>query len=179
MGAEEGVPTGWQHMDGVTERSGWGGTPTGWGMVDGYGGRLKGLCQKSTSGFRERHRPPPPPTLCPLIRKIPWLGPGKAGLQGNRKPRCRSGDRGASCPTPTPFLPATCIPSPAVPTDLVRGMAFRREPGSFSGPGRPWRSNSDCGGRGAHMEVLGPWDSQFPTQPHHPFPKPQIRHPMR
>lgn len=31
----------------------------------------------------------------------------------------------------------------------MRGIPFRSEPGSFSGPGRPWRSNNDCGsGRG-------------------------------
>lgn len=57
-------------------------------------------------------------------------------------------------------------PSPAVPTDLVRGIPFRREPGSFSGPGRPWRSNNDCGSRGGHMEAPGHQAPRCP--PPHP-----------
>lgn len=59
-------------------------------------------------------------------------------------------------PNPEAAHPSPAIPtpkrslSPAIPTDLVRGIPFRREPGSFSGPGRPWRSNNDCGVREEH-----------------------------
>lgn len=63
-------------------------------------------------------------------------------------------EMGSSNPESTHPNPAIPNPkqslSPAVPTDLVRGIPFRREPGSFSGPGRPWRSNNDCGVREEH-----------------------------
>lgn len=61
--------------------------------------------------------------------------------------------------------------SPAVPTDLVRGIPFRKEPGSFSGPGRPWRSNNDCGGQGG--EYGGSRALGGPSPP----PKPEVKYP--
>ena len=81
--------------------------------------------------------------------------------------------------SPHPVLQPHAAPSPAVPTDLVRGIPFRREPGSFSGPGRPWRSNSDCEswrGQG-YMEVLEHWVPSSPSSPTHPPPKPEVRPP--
>lgn len=57
--------------------------------------------------------------------------------------------------------------SPAIPTDLVRGIPFRREPGSFSGPGRPWRSNNDCGGQGGTWKFQGTGALSFPSSPTH------------
>lgn len=41
------------------------------------------------------------------------------------------------------------------PTDLVRGIPFRKEPGSFSGPGRPWRSNNELISAGVILRLVG------------------------
>lgn len=93
-------------------------------------------------------------------------------------------EMGSSNPESTHPSPAIPNPkqslSPAVPTDLVRGIPFRREPGSFSGPGRPWRSNSDCGVREEQGEFQGTGTPSSPSSPTHPKldqTPPYTRHP--
>lgn len=118
------------------------------------------------------------PHVCPQTRRFLGCDLGEAVLRGKLETPVEGlGETVSSSPTstpaPAPSFQPRAAPSPAVPTDLVRGIPFRREPGSFSGPGRPWRSNKDCGSWGVTRRHGG---SQL-SSPSHP-PQPEVKHPM-
>lgn len=111
--------------------------------VDGYGEFSK-ICFNKCLWVQGRTDPH---ILSTHMTFLGW-GLGVAGLRGNLETPAEGGQRipplSRQC-----AAPLTGLAPPRVPTDFVRGIPFRSEPGSFSGPGRPWRSNNDCGsGRG-------------------------------